>query len=170
MTDTLTRSRTFTWDDPLTGAGAARNMSGLDYLRAMARGEYPPPPIMQALGFLPPQDGDIADGRVVFRLQPEEYHYNPIGSVHGGVYATLLDSAVGCAIHTKLPAGVGYTTLDLQVSYVRPLRAGGPEVQAVGEVLSVSRQVATAQGRLIDASGKLYAHATTTCLILRGER
>lgn len=168
MTDTLTRRRTFSWDDPLIGAEAARGLSGLDYLRAMARGEYAAPPIMQALGFLPPQEGDIEDGRVIFRLKPEEYHYNPIGSVHGGVYATLLDSALGCAIHTKLPAGAGYTTLELKVNYVRPLKVGGAEVQAVGEVLSLSRQVATAQGRLIDAAGKLYAHATTTCLILRG--
>ncbi|ULH17269.1 PaaI family thioesterase (plasmid) [Deinococcus sp. KNUC1210] len=164
------RTRTYTWEDPLVGAEAARQMSGLDYLKAIARGEYPPPPIGQTMGFSVPTEDDVHKGRVVFRLRPEEYHYNPIGSVHGGVFATLLDSALGCAIHTMLPAGVGYTTLELKVNYLRPLKSGMGEVQAVGEVLSVSRQVATAQAQVLDERGRLYAHATTTCLILRPER
>ncbi len=165
---TVTRTRSYRWEDPLVGADAARHLSGLDYLRAMVRGEYPMPPIGQTLGFSIAREDDVQKGQVTFRMQPEEFHYNPIGSVHGGVYATLLDSALGCAIHTMLPAGVGYTTLELKVNYLRPLKIGGPEVQAVGEVLSVSRQVATAQARLLDETGRLYAHATTTCLILRG--
>jgi len=113
------------------------------------------------------RDEDIQEGRVTFRFHPQEFHYNPIGSVHGGVYATVLDSAVGCAVHTLLPAGVGYTTLELKVNYLRPLRAGMGEVRAVGEVLSMTRQTAVAEGRLVDAGGKLYAYASTTCLILR---
>lgn len=161
------RERTYRWGDPLVGAEAARGLSGLEYLRAMSRGEYPPPPIADTLGFSLAREEDVQPGRVTFRLRPEEFHYNPIGGVHGGVYATLLDSALGCAVHTRLPAGVGYTTVELSVRSLRPLRAGQGEVQAVGEVLSVSRQIATAQAQVVDAGGRLYAHATTTCLILR---
>ncbi|UBV44375.1 PaaI family thioesterase (plasmid) [Deinococcus taeanensis] len=164
------RQRTYTWSDPLIGAEAARQLSGLEYLRGMVRGAYPGPPIADSLDFALAREEDIEDGRVTFRMTPREFHYNPIGSVHGGVFATLLDSALGCAIHTRLPAGVGYTTLELKVNYVRPLLAGMGEVRAVGEVLSVSRQVATAQARLLDANDKLYAHATTTCLILRPQK
>jgi uncharacterized protein (TIGR00369 family) len=159
------RSRTFTWQDPLLGAQAARTLSGLDYLQAMSRGELPFPPIMAALGFdqRPPE---VEAGKVTFFLEPQEYHYNPIGSVHGGVFATLLDSAMGCAVHSLLPLGVGYTTLELKVNFIRPLSVQTGLVSCVGTVLSQTRQVATAEGRLVDASGKLYAHATTTCLLL----
>lgn len=175
MQDTLTpdtppattRTRTYSWGDPLSGAAAARNMSGLDYLRAMSRGEFPAPPIADSLDFTLAHEDDIQPGRVTFRMTPQEFHYNPIGSVHGGVFATLLDSALGCAIHTKLPAGVGYTTLELSVRYLRPLLVGMGEVRAIGEVVSVSRQVATAEARLLDARDRVCATATTTCLILR---
>lgn len=166
----LQRTRTYTWQDPLIGAGAVPSLSGLDYLRAMARGEYPPPPIGQTLGFTIGREEDVQQGQVTFRMRPEEFHYNPIGSVHGGVYATLLDSALGCAIHTMLPAGVGYTTLDLAVKYLRPLRLGMGEVRAVAEVVSVSRQVATATAQIVDEANKIYATATTTCLVMRPSR
>lgn len=161
------RTRTYTWQDPLIGADAAPGLSGLDYLRAMVRGEFPPPPIGQTLGFSIGSEEDVQPGRVTFYLRPEEFHYNPIGSVHGGVYATLLDSALGCAVHTMLPAGVGYTTLDLAVKYLRPLRLGMGEVRAVASVVSVSRRVATASAQIVDAAGKVYATATTTCLVMR---
>jgi uncharacterized protein (TIGR00369 family) len=161
------RTRTYTWQDPLIGADAAPGLSGLEYLRGMARGDFPPPPIGQTLGFSIGGEDDVQKGRVVFRLRPEEFHYNPIGSVHGGVYATLLDSALGCAIHTMLPAGVGYTTVDLAVKYLRPLRMGMGEVRAEADVISVSRQIATASAQIVDGAGKVYATATTTCLVLR---
>ncbi|MDV6374701.1 PaaI family thioesterase [Deinococcus arenicola] len=161
------RTRTYTWQDPLIGAGAVPGLSGLEYLRGMARGEFPPPPIGQTLGFTIGSEDDVQEGKVTFRMRPEEFHYNPIGSVHGGVYATLLDSALGCAIQTMLPAGVAYTTLDLAVKYLRPLRLGMGEVCAVAEVVSVSRQVATANAQIIDDAGKVYATATTTCLVMR---
>ncbi|WP_415787261.1 PaaI family thioesterase [Deinococcus saxicola] len=164
------RTRTYSWQDPLIGAGAVPGLSGLEYLRGMARGEYPPPPIGQTLGFTIGSAEDVQEGQVTFRLRPEEFHYNPIGSVHGGVYATLLDSALGCAIHTMLPAGVGYTTLDLAVKYLRPLRLGMGEVRAAASVISVSRQVATASAQIIDDAGKVYATATTTCLVMRPSR
>ena len=161
------RIRTYTWQDPLIGAGAAPGLSGLDYLRGMARGEFPAPPIGQTLGFHLRDEHDVQAGQVTFRMRPEEFHYNPIGSVHGGVYATLLDSALGCAIHTMLPAGVGYTTLDLAVKYLRPLRTGMGEIRAVASVISVSRQISTASAQIVDEAGKVYATATTTCLVLR---
>lgn len=145
-------------------------MSGLEFLHAMARGELPPPPVALALGFEPARVEDFSEGRAEFRFRPQEFQYNPIGSVHGGVFATLLDSAVGCAIQTTLPAGVAYTTLELKVNYIRPLLAGGPEVRALGHVIHVTRQTGIAEGRIVDEHGKLYAHATTTCLIMRPHR
>ncbi|MGZ3639554.1 MAG: PaaI family thioesterase, partial [Ktedonobacterales bacterium] len=106
--DDATRSRTFTWHDPSLTAEASKTMSGLDFLRAIAAGTLPPPPIVAMMNM---RVAEVAEGRVVFAIEPAEYHYNPIGSVHGGVAATLLDSAMGCAVHSMLPAGVGYTTL-----------------------------------------------------------
>lgn len=163
----LPRERTYTWADMTPALEAARRLSGLEYLHAIARGELPPAPIGMTLGMEPLRVEDFTEGRAVFRLKPQEYHHNPIGSVHGGVFATLLDSAVGCAVHTTLPAGVGYTTLELKFNCIRPLLAGGPEVQAIGQVVQVTRQTAIAEGRIVDDAGKLYAHATTTCLLLR---
>jgi len=169
MPDSPERTRTFTWQDPRVSARAMSTMSGLEFLQAMARGDLPLPPIMATLGFdaRPPE---AERGKVTFFLEPQEYHFNPIGSVHGGVYAAVLDSAVGCAVHTMLPAGVGYTTLELKVNYVRPLKLGAGEVRCEGTVLSLGRQVAVAEGRVVGADGKLYAHATTTCLILGGDK
>ncbi|GGL01048.1 PaaI family thioesterase [Deinococcus radiotolerans] len=163
----LPRERTYTWADMTPALEAARRLSGLDYLHAIARGELPAAPIGMTLGMEPLRVEDFTEGRAVFRLKPQEFHHNPIGSVHGGVFATLLDSAVGCAVHTTLPAGVGYTTLELKFNCIRPLLAGGPEVQAIGQVVQVTRQTAIAEGRIVDDAGKLYAHATTTCLLLR---
>jgi uncharacterized protein (TIGR00369 family) len=158
------RTRTVTWDDPLISAHAAPTMGGLEYLQAMARGELPPPPIMRLLniGF---QSAEA--GRVVFSVEPAEYHYNPIGMVHGGLAATLCDSAMGCAIHSTLPVGVGYTTLELKINFVRPLTATTGLVLCEGKVINVGGRVATAEARVMDRTGKLYAHATTTCLIMR---
>ncbi|WP_291424222.1 PaaI family thioesterase [Deinococcus sp.] len=164
------RTRTYTWPDPAFDPERIGHLTGLEYLQAIARGELPSAPIGATLGMEMPRLEEVTEGRVVFRLRPQEFHYNPIGSVHGGVYATILDSAVGCAIHTMLPAGVAYTTLELKVNYIRPLLAGGPEVQAIGEVISITRQTGVAEGRLVDSEGKLYAHATTTCLIMRPSR
>jgi len=160
------RTRTFSWQDPMAGAQAARTMSGLDYLNAMGRGEFAYPPLMYMLGMdhLTPT---VEPGKVTFFLEPQEYHYNPIGSVHGGVFASLLDSAMGCAIHSTLPAGVGYTTLEFKISFLKALTTATGLVSCEGTVLSAGRQVATAEGRIFDAGGKLYAHGTTTCLLLR---
>ncbi len=139
-------------------------MTGYDLLRAMFDGELPPAPIALTLGFAPLE---LERGRVVFAGTPGERHYNPIGSVHGGYAATLLDSAMGCAVHSTLDAGVGYTTLDLQVRYLRPMTAQTGEVHAVGTVVHAGRRQAVAEGRLVGAvDGKLLAHGTTTCLLM----
>ena len=156
------RSRTVTWDDPLIGLRAARHMTGRQYLEAIRDGTVAPPPIAQLLGF---QLDGVEEGRAVFIAEPAEYHYNPIGVVHGGLAATLLDSAMGCAVASRLPQGVVYTTLEIKVNYVRPLTIVTGPIRCEGVVIHLGGTVATAEGRITDAAGKLYAHATTTCLL-----
>src|SRR5688572_23943177 len=136
--------------------------TGMEMFEAIFAGELPRPPIGDTLDFLPIH---IEPGRAVFQGRPQLKHYNPLGSVHGGWFATLLDSAMGCAVHSTLPAGKGYTTLELKLNIVRPLTDAVPLVRAEGKLVHAGRQVATAEGRLVGPDGKLYAHATTTCLI-----
>jgi uncharacterized protein (TIGR00369 family) len=136
--------------------------SGLEVFAAIFSGELPRPPIGDTLDFVPIH---IKYGAAVFQGRPNQRHYNPLGTVHGGWFATLLDSAVGCAVHSTLPAGRGYTTLELKLNIVRALTDAVPLVRAEGKVLHGGRQVATAEGRIVGPDGKLYAHATTTCLI-----
>lgn len=148
-------------------AGVARpdqvaGLSGLEVLDAIFSGALPSPPIGHTLDFLPLR---VAHGVAVFQGRPGLAHYNPLGSVHGGWFATLLDSCVGCAVHTTLPAGKGYTTAELKINIVRPLSVKVPLVRAEGRVIHAGRSMATAEGRLIGPDGKLYAHATTTCFI-----
>jgi uncharacterized protein (TIGR00369 family) len=163
MAEPIERTRTFSWEDPLRGAAAARTMAGIDYLRAIERGELPPPPIAVALGS---EIVEISEGKVSFAMTPQEYHYNPIGTVHGGVITTLCDSAMGCAIHSRLPAGTGYTTLELKVNFLRPLTLASGRVLCTSTVIHLGGRVATAEAKVIDEVGKLYAHSTTTCMIL----
>lgn len=160
----MTRERTFSWQDPMLGASAAREMSGLEYLQAMQRGDLPWPPIGHLMDFYP---SEVEEGRVVFKFTPSEFHYNPIGTVHGGVACTLMDSVMGCAVHSKLPKGIGYTTLELKVNYLRPMTSQTGEVFCEGKVIYVGGKHATAEGKIVDAAGKLYAHSSTTCLIFR---
>lgn len=136
--------------------------TGMEVFEAIFAGELPPPPIGDTLDFVPIH---MAPGVAVFQGRPQRRHYNPLGTVHGGWFATLLDSAVGCAVHTTLPAGKGYTTLELKLNMVRALHDGVRLVRAEGKVVHAGRQVATAEGRIVGPDGKLYAHATTTCLI-----
>ena len=165
-TEAGARTRTFTWEDPLVGARAARGMPGIDYLRAIERGEISVPPLMRTLGI---GGAEFEEGRAVFWVEPAEYHYNTIGVVHGGLASTLCDSAMGCAIHSLLPAGAGYTTLELKVSFVRPLTRETGRVECEAKTIHVGGRVATAEARVTDAAGKLYAHATTTCMVFRPE-
>lgn len=159
------RTLTVSWEDPRTIADAGRGLSGLDFLKKIAAGEVPGPPLAALLNF---QLVEVSEGQAVFAVEPKEYHYNPIGVVHGGLAATLLDSAMGCAVHSTLPAGAGYTTLEIKVNLIRPMTAETGLVRAEANVIHVGGRTATAEGRVIDGTGKLYAHATTTCLILRG--
>jgi uncharacterized protein (TIGR00369 family) len=136
--------------------------SGLQFLERIGRGELPSPPIMQALDFVPVE---VTRGAVAFQGTPKTDYYNPIGSVHGGYVATLHDSALGCAVHSALDRGVGYTTVELKVNYVRPLTDRTGPVRAEAKVVSVTRRLGIAEGRVVDAAGRLYACGSTTCLI-----
>jgi uncharacterized protein (TIGR00369 family) len=139
-----------------------RSRSGAEFFDAVGRGELPMPPISETLDIWPVE---WEPGRMVFQGMPSQAHYNPLGSVHGGWIAAILDSAVGCAVHSMLPAGTGYTTVELKLNYVRAVTAESGPLRAEGKVIHVGRQVATAEGRLVDAKGTLYAHASTTCLV-----
>ncbi|MBK7896835.1 MAG: PaaI family thioesterase [Anaerolineaceae bacterium] len=156
------RSRTYTWQDPTPTANAARQKSGAELFAAMINGSLPAPPIADTLGF---SLTEVGEGTAVFEIDCSEFHYNPIGTVHGGVIATLLDSAMSCAVHTLLPAGSGYTTVEMKVNFVRPILANTGPLRCLGSVIHGGRRIATAEGQLVDAHGKLYAHGTTTCLI-----
>jgi uncharacterized protein (TIGR00369 family) len=138
--------------------------SGLETIRAIFAGRLPPPPIAELMGF---RGVEVELGRAVFEFEPGPQHYNPIGSVHGGVAMTLLDSAMGCAIHSMLDAGVRYTTLEVKTNFVRAMTVDTGLVRCEGTVLHSGSRVATAEGKLLDGEGKLLAHGTTTCLILR---
>lgn len=158
------RTRTVTWQDPMPTASAARTMSGIDFLRAIIIGKLPPPPIAVLLGF---RLLEAEPGRAVFVCEPGEYHYNPIGVVHGGLAAILFDSATGCAVQSMLPFGTTYTTIELHVNLLRSLTKDTGPVRCEAEALHVGKQIATAQAKLVDTSGKLYGHATTTCLVFQ---
>jgi uncharacterized protein (TIGR00369 family) len=152
-----------------TGAGCGitrreqlAGLTGLEMMQKMLAGEFPYPPIAQTLDFMLLE---IELGRAVFQGTPKSAHLNPLGTVHGGWYSTLLDSAVGCAVHTTMPAGRAYTTAELSIHIVRAAWPDREPLRAIGQVLHTGKQLATAEGRLVDAAGRLYAHATTTCLV-----
>ncbi|HEY0780563.1 MAG TPA: PaaI family thioesterase [Gemmatirosa sp.] len=155
--------RRHTWSDPALTAAAARDVDGLTFLRRLAAGEIPPAPIATTLGMTLEE---VDEGRVVFGLEPAEFHYNPIGSVHGGVYATLLDSACGCAVHSCLPAGARYTSLDLTVKFLRGMNVETGPARCEGRLIHMGRSTALAEARLTDAAGRLYAYATSSCMIM----
>ena len=158
------RTRVITWEDPTVAVQTGKTISGIAYLKALQSGELPPPPIAVLMGMW---IAEVSEGRVVFALEPAEYHYNPLGTVHGGVMATLLDSALGCAVQSMLPAGTSYTTIELKVNYLRPITAQTGTVYCEGKIIHLGGRIATAEARLTDAEDKLYAHGTTTCLMLR---
>ncbi len=158
----MIRERTFTWSDPAETARAAKRMAGLDFLLAMRDGRVPAAPIADLVGL---SIGAVEAGRVAMRLVPAEYHYNPIGTMHGGILATLLDSVLGCAVHTTLPAGRGYTSLEIKVNYVRAVTEASGELSAEGVVVHGGRRSAVAEAKVVDARGRLCATASTTCLV-----
>jgi uncharacterized protein (TIGR00369 family) len=148
--------------DPVDAARTLAQLDGLSALRAMIAGELPPPPIATLLGF---DLVEVDEGRVVFTAVPGPEHYNPIGMVHGGLAATLVDSAAGCAVHTTLPVGTGYTTTDVQVRFVRPITRDTGRIECIGEVVHRGRTLVTAEARVV-AGERLLAHGTASLLIL----
>ena len=162
MTSQLTRQRTHSWTDPAETAAAALDVDGLTFLRALAAGEVPAAPIATTLGMTLEE---VEEGRVVFGLVPAEFHFNPIGSVHGGVYATVLDSACGCAVHSTLPAGVGYTSVDLNVKFLRGMTIDTGRVTCEGRVVHRGRRMVLAEATLKDGQDRLLATATSSCLV-----
>ncbi|MFF0287957.1 PaaI family thioesterase [Streptomyces sp. NPDC005262] len=156
------RSRTYEWEDPAISAATVGRSTGLEFLREIAAGRLPGPPVGATLDITL---DEVEHGRAVFSLIPGEEHYNPIGSVHGGVYATLLDSAAGCAVQSTLPPGMAYTSVDLTVKFLRPVTVDTGRIRAVGTLISSGRRTALAEARLIDETDRLLAHATSTCML-----
>ena len=161
------RTRTITWHDPLETAGLARGLSGLDFLHRSASGQIPAPPVAELVGFQPTF---VLPGRVVFAYEPREEHYNPLGSVHGGILTTVLDTVMGCAVQSQLDAGISYATIELKTSFVRPVTVASGMLRAEGSVVHAGSRIATAEARLLDAEDKLFAHATSTLLIKSSDR
>ncbi|WP_328460105.1 PaaI family thioesterase [Actinoplanes sp. NBC_00393] len=156
------RTRTFSWSDPTEHAALLGRRSGLEMLQAMSAGELPPPPIMHLIDAAGMR---AEEGSVTLELEPQEFHYNPLGTVHGGVISTLLDTAAACSVHSTLPAGVGYTSMDLNVKFLRAVTVDSGRLTCTGTVLQRGRRTALAEARLTDAAGRLIAHATSSCLL-----
>jgi uncharacterized protein (TIGR00369 family) len=161
------RNRTITWNDPVATRAHGRDLDGYERLTAMQRGELSPPPAVAMLGI---HLDDVARGRVVFSMIADEMHENPMGTMHGGVVATLVDTAMGCALSSQLPAGDAFTTLELKTNFVRAITPATGRIRAEGSVIHTGGRVATTEARVVDDNDTLYAHATSTCLILRGPR
>lgn len=159
------RTRTYTWDDPFALRDSMAGRSGLELMQLMAAGELSPPPIAETLGF---RLVAAERGRAVFECEPAEFHYNPIGVAHAGLAMTLMDSAMGLAFVTTLDEPVGWTTLEVKANFTRALTVETGLVRCIGAVVHPGRTVATTQARVEDAAGKLYAHGTSTILVLSG--
>lgn len=156
-------TRTYDYEGRAFDPAVARTMPGLDYMRGVIAGDFPNAPIAATLGFAAIE---VDHGRAVFAGTPERYVYNPIGVVHGGWAATLLDSAMGCAVHTTLPAGKAYTTVDLSVSMVRALTDRSGRIRCEARIVHAGSTIVTAEGRVTGEDGTLYAHGSSTCLVL----
>jgi uncharacterized protein (TIGR00369 family) len=157
------RSKTITWDDPSATAAEGLKLAGRDYLTAVMEGRLPAPPMAQLLGF---EIAEIGDGVAVFRVTPDESTYNPIGMVHGGLLCTLLDSAAGCALHTQLEAGVGYSSIEIKVNFLKAVHAGAGVIEARGRVVRAGRRVGFAEAEAY-AGDTLVGSASTSLLITR---
>jgi uncharacterized protein (TIGR00369 family) len=157
-------SKVITWYDPMIAAAAAPGMSGLEFLQAIKDGKLPPPPITALLGFRPVE---VEEGLVVFEGAPDESVYNGIGVVHGGLVCALADSVAACAVHSTLPVGLAYTSIDLNVSYTRPVTKDSGTLRAIGTVVKPGRRVAFSKAEILDGQGKVVATATSSCLIMQ---
>lgn len=159
----MNRSRTIRYHSPDPAQAKLFERTGLEQLRALIDGTIPPPPISSHIGL---EFVSVTDGEVVMTAQPDESHYNPIGSIHGGFFATVLDSACGCAVHSTLPAGVGYTSLEIKISFLRPITAETGTVTARGWVTRRGRNASFAEADIRDKEGRVLATASSTCLII----
>lgn len=158
------RSRTFHWGDPVLLATLAKSKSGLDFLLAIDDNEFRLPPSLQALGIPKPE---VESGKVTFSFEPQEFHYNPIGTVHGGILSTVLDSAMGCTVHTLLPMGTGYTTLELKVNFLKPVTVQTGVLKAAGKIIHFGGKIVLVEASLVDVTGTIYAHAISTCMTFK---
>jgi uncharacterized protein (TIGR00369 family) len=156
------KSRTIEWEDPAATALIGRDMAGIEFLHAIMAGTIPQPPISKLIGFA---FSKVVPGEVTLLLPVRDYLYNPIGSVHGGIAATVLDTVMGCSVHSLLPKGRAYSTLELKISYLRPLTEALGEVVVEGRVINLGRKAAFAEGKILDAAGKVYATGSTTCAV-----
>jgi uncharacterized protein (TIGR00369 family) len=161
------RSRLVDWQDPSIALQVLRRTNGLEYLRGVVEGRLPPTPIARLMNI---RLADVDRGRAVFEMVPEEYHYNPVGIIHGGVAATILDSAMGCALHSCLEGDDRYTTVEIKVNYLKAMTSATGCVRAIGTINNLGRTTALAEGRLVGSDDTLYAHSTSTLLIKRAER
>jgi len=161
-TQQASRSRTFSWSDPALTAASLGALSGLEMLQAMKDGKIPAPPILQLVGGT---GMEVEEGKVSVFMPAEEFHYNPLGTVHGGIIATLLDTAAACTVHSTLPAGIGYTSLDLMTRFLKPVTIASGVLRCEGAIISRGRRTAAAEAHLFDERGTLLAHATSTCLL-----
>ncbi|PWS33604.1 PaaI family thioesterase [Pedobacter paludis] len=160
----MKRTRLIEWEDPMKGAKEALTISGIEYLKAMSDAKFPLPPLLYTLDF---SVTTIESGNVVFEFTPQEFHYNPIGTVHGGVISAVLDSAMGCSVHSLLPAGKGYTTLELKVNFLKAVTIKTGKLKTIGKVINLGGRTALVEAQLIDDDNIIYAHAVSTCLILK---
>lgn len=160
------RKRTYEWANPLELAELAKTMSGIEFLRGILNGKIPPAPIGATLDIKPLS---IEKGKAVFEFVPQEFHYNPIGSVHGGVISTVLDTVLGCTVQSALPQGSVYTTLELKVNFIKAVALHTGKMTATGKIIHLGRSTALVEADLRDEEGKLYAHGVSTCMIFKIE-
>lgn len=162
--ETKERERTYSWGNPLEGVELSKNLSGLEYLLAMKREEVPASPLINTLDF---SIGEIEEGKVSFVFEPKEFHYNPNGSVHGGVITSVLDSAMGCTLHSRLTRGMVYTTLELKVNFLKRVHTGSGILVAEGKIIHLGGTTALLEATLKDKDGARYAYGVSTCLIIK---
>lgn len=160
---TIERTKTIQWHDPMNGALKARQMNGLDYLQAISGGTISYPPLLETLDFEPVS---ITRGQAVFSFDPQEFHYNSIGTVHGGVISAILDTAMGCSLHSLLEAGTGYITLELKVNFLKAITIKSGKLKAIGNIIHSGSRTALVEATLTDEKDTIYAHGTSTCMIL----
>ncbi|MET0463215.1 MAG: PaaI family thioesterase [Chitinophagaceae bacterium] len=158
------RTRTYSWSDPMKTAELAATRSGIEFLNGILNGETAPPPIAQTLDFRPLS---LEEGIIRFEFIPQEFHFNPIGSVHGGVISTVLDTVMGCAVHSVLPKGTAYTTLELKVNFVKAVTLKAGRMIAEGRLIHSGKTTALVEADLKDEQGRLYAHSVSTCIIFK---